>query len=240
VLFNGMIAPLTPAAIRGVIWYQGESNRANAEKYESLLTSLITDWRERFTLVNDKFPFGIVMLAGYFAVAKTPTQESGWTRVREAQVAAARKIPDVGVISAVDLGEANDIHPKNKQEVGARLARLMLNRVYGKSELVPTGPRYRSMKIAGAKIILSFDNIGGGLLAKDAAPLKWFAIAGADGKFVAGAAQIVGETVEVSAPTVAAPTMARYAWADNPEGANLYNQDGLPAFPFRTDAPKAE
>jgi sialate O-acetylesterase len=237
VLYNGMVFPFLPAAVKGAIWYQGESNAERRESYQPLLTALINDWRARFTVSDGKFPFGIVMLAGFMKVAETPVQNSDWPALREAQLLTAATVKDAGVISAVDLGDTNDIHPHNKQDVGGRLARLMLHDVYGK-DIVANGPIYRDYKIDGNKIVISFDNIGGGLIAKDHAPLKWFAIAGEDKNFVAATAEIVGDTVVVTAPSIAAPVAVRYAWADNPDGANLYNKDGLPAFPFRTDRPR--
>ncbi|MBP5232399.1 MAG: 9-O-acetylesterase [Planctomycetes bacterium] len=235
-MYNAMIAPLTPLAVRGAIWYQGESNAGEHAQYQSLLTSLINDWKGRFTLLPDKkFPFGIVMLASFMKVTDQPVEQSAWPFLREAQLKTALAVPDCGIASAVDIGDVNDIHPRNKQEVGRRLALFMLNATGMKTGAEWSGPIYKAMKVEGDKIRLEFSHVGGGLEAKGGAPLKWFAICGADKKFVKADATIDGDAVVVSAPGLSAPVAARYAWANAPEGANLYNKEGLPALPFRTD-----
>lgn len=230
VLYNGMIAPLLPFAIKGAIWYQGESNAGNPTQYKTLLPTMIKDWRARFG-VGD-FPFFIVSLANFMGVQKTPV-ESGWAELREAQWLTAQTLPKTGIAMAIDIGDAGDIHPKNKQEVGRRLALAAEAIAYGK-KIEYSGPMYKSMKIEGKTIRLSFDHIGGGLVCKDGEKLTGFAIAGADKKFVYADAVIDGDTIVVSAADIAAPVAVRYAWANNPV-CNLYNKAGLPAVPFRTD-----
>jgi len=229
-LYNGMIAPLLPFAIKGAIWYQGESNAGNPKQYRTLLPTLITDWRARFG-VGD-FPFLIVSLANFMAVQNTPV-ESGWAELREAQWLTAQTLPKTGIAMAIDIGEAADIHPKNKQEVGRRLA-LAAEAIAYRRKTTYSGPMYKRMKIEGKSIRLSFTHLGGGLAAKDGEKLTGFAIAGADKTFVFAEAVIAGETIVVTAPDIAAPVAVRYAWANNPI-CNLYNKAGLPAVPFRTD-----
>jgi sialate O-acetylesterase len=229
VLYNGMIAPLIPFAIQGAIWYQGESNASRAYQYNALLQNMITDWRSRFG-VGD-FGFHIVSLANFMKTSAVP-QESAWAELREAQALAAKALPDCGIAMAIDIGDAADIHPKNKKEVGRRLALSALADTYGK-EIEWSGPWYKSMEINGKVIRLSFDHTGSGLMAKGD-KLTGFAIAGADRKFVWADAVIEGTTVLVSSSTVSAPVAVRYAWADNPV-CNLYNGENLPAIPFRTD-----
>ena len=231
VLYNGMIAPLLPFAIRGAIWYQGESNADRAKQYQRLLPAMITDWRTRFGV--GKFPFYIVQLAACEATNPQP-RENNWAELREAQTLTAKNLPNCGLALAIDIGDAADIHPKNKQEVGRRLALAALAQTYGK-KIEFSGPWYRSMKISGEKIRLKFDHLGGGLVARGD-QLTGFAIAGADNKFVWANAVIAGKTVIVSSPEIAKPVAVRYAWDINPV-CNFYNQAGLPAVPFRTDEP---
>jgi len=229
VLFNGMIAPLLPFAIKGAIWYQGESNAANARQYQTLLPAMITDWRSRFG-VGD-FPFLIVQLANYLAVATEPG-ESAWAELREAQYLTTQQLPKTGLAVAIDIGAAGDIHPKNKQEVGRRLALNAEAIAYGQP-VEYSGPVYRAMTVKDHAIELTFDHLGGGLLAKGG-KLQGFAIAGDDKHWVWADAVIQGATILVSSPQVHTPTAVRYAWANNPI-CNLYNAAGLPAVPFRTD-----
>jgi sialate O-acetylesterase len=229
VLYNGMIAPLLPYAIKGAIWYQGESNAGRAQQYRRLLPTMIRDWRARFN-VGD-FPFYIVQLAAFQATQPEP-RENDWAELREAQALTVRTVPDCGLAVAIDIGEANDIHPKNKAEVGRRLALCALAKTYAK-KIEYSGPWYKSMKAKGSGISLSFDHVDGGLVAKGG-ELKGFAISGADHKFVWANAVIEGKNVVVSSPQVASPVAVRYAWDINPV-CNLYNQAGLPAVPFRTD-----
>jgi sialate O-acetylesterase len=229
VLYNAMIAPLVPFSIKGAIWYQGESNAGRAIQYRTLLPTMIRDWRNRFEV--GEFPFLIVQLAS-FQDSKPQPADSSWAELREAQSLAAKTVGHSATASAIDIGEARDIHPKNKQEVGRRLA--LAARAIGYGEDVEyEGPTFKSMNVQGSRAILHFDHVGGGLEAKGG-ELKGFAIAGADGKFVWGEATIDGDTVIVSSPKIDHPTGVRYAWADNPV-ANLYNKAGLPANPFRTD-----
>ena len=224
ILHNSMIAPLAPAALRGVIWYQGESNAGNARNYRNLFPLLINDWRRTFE--QAQLPFFYVELANYMAVQKSPV-ESGWAELREAQ-AFALQLPHTGMASAIDIGDAGDIHPKNKQDVGKRLALAALAQVHGQP-VVPGGPCYKTHTIEGDTVRIEFDNVAAGLSAKG--PLKGFAVTGTDGKFAWAEASIDGKTVVIRALQ---PTAVRYAWANNPIG-NLYNSVGLPAMPFRTD-----
>jgi len=229
VLYNGMIAPLLPYAIKGAIWYQGESNVGRARQYRDLLPAMIQDWRQHFGV--GEFPFYIVQLAAFQPVHGQP-RDNEWAELREAQALTAKNVPACGLAVAVDIGEANDIHPKNKAEVGRRLALCALAKTYRKN-IEYSGPWYRAMKISGSQIRLSFSHVDGGLAAKGG-ELQGFAIAGEDRKFVWAQANIEGNNVIVSSPTVPKPVAVRYAWDINPV-CNLYNQAGLPAVPFRTD-----
>ena len=238
-LYNAMIAPLIPYGIGGAIWYQGESNASRAYQYRKLFPAMIQNWRKDWG--QDKFPFLFVQLANFMAVKPEPA-DSAWAELREAQLMTLA-LPNTGMAVIIDIGEADDIHPKNKQDVGKRLALWALAGSYGK-ELVYSGPIYKSMKIKGNKIILYFDHVGGGLIAGGDEPLKGFAIAGTDrqsglgpaetGKFVWADAKIDGDSIVVSSDEVSTPAAVRYGWADNPV-CNLYNEEGLPASPFRTD-----
>ncbi|MFQ6098543.1 MAG: sialate O-acetylesterase, partial [Armatimonadota bacterium] len=228
-LYNGMIAPLIPYAIRGAIWYQGESNAGRAYEYRALFKAMIRDWRRNWK--QGPFPFLFVQLANFMARKPEPG-ESAWAELREAQLRAL-SLPNTGMAVIIDIGEARDIHPKNKQDVGARLALAARKIAYGE-DIVHSGPIYDSMKVEGGKIRLRFKHVDGGLTAKGSKVLKGFAIAGADRKFVWANAAIRGDTVIVWSHKVPHPVAVRYAWADNPE-CNLYNAAGLPASPFRTD-----
>ncbi len=229
VLYNGMLAPIVPYGIKGAIWYQGESNAGRPLQYRTLLPTMIGDWRKQFD-VGD-FPFLVVQLANFMAQQTQPV-ESGWAELREAQWLTARNDKNVGLALAIDIGEANDIHPRNKQEVGRRLALSALRVAHGR-EIVSSGPEFVSAEFKAGKAYLKFDQIGEGLMSKSGR-LTGFAIAGEDKKFVWGEAVIEGDTVVVSSPQVAKPTAVRYGWANNPT-CNLYNKAGLPASPFRTD-----
>jgi sialate O-acetylesterase len=229
VLYNGMIAPLLPFAIKGAIWYQGESNADRAYQYRRLLPAMIRDWRRHFG-VGD-FPFYIVQLAAFQATQPLP-RDNDWAELREAQAMTAKDVPHSGLAVAIDIGEANDIHPKNKAEVGRRLALSALAETYGK-KIEYSGPWYKAMKMEGHSIRLSFEHVDGGLVARGG-ELKGFAIAGEDRKFVWATATIDGKQVVVNAPGVEKPLAARYGWDVDPV-CNLYNQAGLPAVPFRTD-----
>ncbi|MDU0369042.1 sialate O-acetylesterase [Hymenobacter endophyticus] len=230
-LFNGMIAPVLPYAIKGVLWYQGESNTGRPQDYQALMTSLIADWRIHFQ--QPKLPFLYVQLANFMATKPEPG-ESGWAAVRDAQ-RRTLAVPHTGMAVITDAGEWNDIHPLNKQTPGHRLALAAQKVAYGDAKVVSSGPLYQEMQVAGHKATLSFGSIGGGLVAKGGGPLKGFAVAGPDKKFVWAEARIEGKKVVVWSDKVPVPAVVRYAWADNPEGANLYNQEGLPASPFSTE-----
>ena len=226
-LYNGMIVPILPYGIRGAIWYQGESNAWRAYQYRTLFPAMIKNWRDAWH--QGDFPFLFVQLANYMEPESQPV-ESDWAELREAQLMTL-SVPNTGMAVAIDIGEP-DIHPKNKQDVGKRLALWALAKTYGKN-IVYSGPMYTLMEVQGNKAILHFDHVGGGLMAKGDS-LKGFAIAGADKKFVWADAKIEGNTVVVSSDKVSVPVAVRYAWAKNPV-CNLYNKEGLPATPFRTD-----
>lgn len=229
-LFNGMIAPLVPFGIRGVIWYQGESNRDRPEQYRELFPALIRDWRRQWR--NARLAFHFVQLANYLE-RKTEPSDSQWAMLREAQ-AMALALPHTGMAVAIDVGEANDIHPGNKQDVGLRLAFSALSKTYGLKDVAPCGPLYAGMTIEGLAIRIRFKHAKGGLAAKGGGKLTGFAVAGEDRHFAWAEAVIKKNTVLVSSPLVSKPVAVRYAWADNPE-CNLINGAGLPASPFRTD-----
>ncbi len=229
VLFNGMIDPIISYPIRGAIWYQGESNVGNRALYPDLQKALITDWRERWKLGD--FAFYLTQLASYNAPKADPA-ESSLALMREAQ-ATALSLPNTGMAVTIDIGEAKDIHPRNKQDVGHRLACLALAETYQKS-VAACGPVLREQVIQGNRIVLQFDHTADGLISRGTS-LARFEIAGADKKFVSADASIDGHTVIVHAASITTPAFVRYAWADNPEGANLYNSAELPAAPFRTD-----
>jgi sialate O-acetylesterase len=226
-----MVSPLFPYGIKGAIWYQGESNTNHAHEYRELLSLLIADWRKNF--LQGDFSFYIVQLANHMMRRPDP-EDSNWAELREAQFLTATTVNNAGLAVAIDIGEEKDIHPKNKQDVGLRLALNALAKDYGR-QIEYSGPVYKSMRVDGANAELTFDHLGGGLVAKGE-KLTGFAIAGENKKFVWAEAKIVGDAVVVSAAGVAKPVAVRYAWADNPE-CSLYNQAGLPAVPFRTDRP---
>jgi sialate O-acetylesterase len=232
-LFNGMISPLLPFAIRGVIWYQGESNTDRTAQYLDLFQVLIRNWRKEWG--QGDFPFYFVQLANYMARQLHPT-ESSWAELRESQTRALA-LPNTGMAVAIDIGEAEDIHPRNKKDVGLRLAFNALYGTYGQADVVPSGPIFRSAKREGSALRITFDHVDGGLVCKGDA-LCGFTIAGEDGRFVWAEATIDGEDIMVSSSEIDVPRSVRYGWADNPE-VNLYNNAGLPASPFRTDVPKS-
>ncbi|AOW20563.1 sialate O-acetylesterase [Urechidicola croceus] len=231
-LYNAMVAPIKNQKIKGILWYQGESNVSNPKPYYNYLPALIKDYRNQFN--QGELPFLYVQLANFQDVDYLPT-ESNWAELRDAQFNAL-SIPNTAMTVATDLGEWNDIHPLNKEGVGKRLALGAMKLAYDEN-IVHSGPVYKSSKIDGNKIILSFDSVGSGLISIDDEPLNRFEIAGEDQKFVWADAEIVGNTVEVSNKNIANPRYIKYAWADNPKGANLYNKEGLPASPFRNYNP---
>lgn len=230
-IYNGVLKSHLGYGIRGVIWYQGESNGGRAYQYRHLFPLMIQSWREEWR--QGDFPFYWVQLADFQAEQPEPS-ESAWAELREAQTMAMTKLPNTGQAVIIDIGEGSDIHPKNKLEVGRRLARLALANEYGIS-VASRSPIYRSMEKQGDKIILSFDDIDGGWRPFDTRSLVGFAIAGEDRQFVWADAKILPDNrIEVSSTSVADPVAVRYAWADNPV-CNMYDAAGLPLTPFRTD-----
>jgi len=230
-LYNGMIAPLLNYRIKGVIWYQGESDTHRPFEYKRLFPALINEWRRKWN--QGDFPFLFVQLHN-FMEAKDEPLESNWAGLREAQLKTL-SVPNTGMVVAIDIGEWNDIHPLNKEDVGKRLALAAFKVAYGDEDVIYSGPIYKCMKIKGNKIIVTFTNTGGGLIVKGGGKLKYFAICGPDRKFIWANAKIEDNKVIVWNDNIDGPVAVRYAWADNPEGANLYNKEGLPASPFRTD-----
>jgi sialate O-acetylesterase len=258
-LYNGMIAPLLKFSIRGVIWYQGEANVGQPELYRSMFPAMIRGWRHEFG--QGDFPFLFVQVAPYLKIVEEP-QDSSWARLREAQLWTSLSVPNTAMTVITDWGHEVDIHPKPKQPVGERLARLARGVVYGEP-IVHSGPLCTSANAERNNLVLTFTNTGSGLVARRLAledqredsrlgkggalhvaadrdeatvPLQGFCIAGADGRFVNAMAEIRGDTVVVSSPKVERPSDVRYGWADYPTG-NLFNREGLPATPFRTDGP---
>lgn len=228
-LYQGMIAPLLPFPFRGAIWYQGESNALQARQYSRLLPALIESWRAASH--QDQMQFLIVQLPNHGAIPSEPG-ESAWAELREAQLLTLSRLPATGLAVTIDVGDPKDVHPHRKAEVGQRLALWAFGAAY-KQPIVYSGPLYQSMAVEGSKIRVRFTHIGSGLGARGGA-LRGFAIAGADRKFHWASAVIESDSVLVSSPEVAAPVAVRYAWADSPE-CNLFNAEGLPASPFRTD-----
>ncbi|MBA2116961.1 sialate O-acetylesterase [Bremerella alba] len=230
-LYNGVLNPIIGYGVRGAIWYQGESNAGRAYQYRDLFPLLIQNWRDKWG--QEDFPFYWVQLADFREERDQP-DDSAWAELREAQTMTLDKLPQTGQAVIIDLGEAEDIHPKNKQDVAKRLARLALANDYG-YDIVSQSPRYKSMKVDGSDIVLELDTYGSQLDSFDTRALQGFTIAGEDKKFVNAKAVIVdGTHVRVSSPEVKAPVAVRYAWGDNPV-ANLQNKQGLPVTPFRTD-----
>jgi len=228
-LYNGMIHPLLPYRIRGALWYQGESNNGEGMLYYEKMKALVQGWRSVWD--EPELPFYYVQLAPFRYGRRNPEHLAG---IWEAQLKALT-IPHTGMAVTVDIGNVKDIHPKNKQEVGRRLALWALAETYGKPIAVYSGPLYREMKVDGNKIRISFDHVGGGLISRDGKPLNWFTIAGEDKQFVPANAVIEGNTVVVSSEQVAKPAAVRFAWQNSAE-PNLANKEGLPASPFRTEA----
>jgi sialate O-acetylesterase len=245
-MYNSMVHPFVPLPMKGALWYQGESNGGEGETYYHKMRALIGGWRQQWR--QGDFPFCFVQLASFQGATEDPGDASGWPRLREAQTRSL-SIPNTGmavITDTVPLAEAGDIHPRNKYDVGLRLARWALNRDYGQKELEVSGPLFKALKIEGSKARLIFDHVGSGLMVgkkegRAAAietkeeRLKRFAVAGADKKWHWAKAVIENDTVVVSSPEVTEPVAVRYAFSMNPAGCNLYNKEGLPASPFRTD-----
>ncbi|MFC7523767.1 sialate O-acetylesterase [Parapedobacter sp. GCM10030251] len=231
-LFNAMINPLIPYTIKGAIWYQGESNAGRAYEYRTSFPMMIKDWRKRWGLGD--FPFYFVQLASFKAAGGTSATGSTWAELREAQHLTL-SLPRTGEAVTIDIGNTNDIHPRNKQDVGKRLAAIALHDTYNKN-VVYSGPEYQKHKISGNQVTIHFDHVHGGLTTKGSDKVVGFEIAGADQKFYPAEARIEGEAIVVSSSSVAQPKAVRYAWADDPGTSNLFNNEGLPAVPFRTDS----
>ena len=229
-LYNGMIYPIRHYRVKGTIWYQGESNAGRSHEYGALMSALITNWRELWQ--KPELPFLLVQLPNFMEKHEKPT-DSGWARIREAQLNTFKTTPNTALAVTYDVGEWNDIHPLNKKAVAQRLFLGARKVVYGE-KVTHSGPVYKDMKIEGDKIVISFTETGRGLMAKGGT-LKHFAIAGEDKQFVWAEAVIRGNKVVVSSKSVKNPVAVRYAWSDNPDEANLCNKEGLLASPFRTD-----
>lgn len=229
-LYNGMIAPVINYTLKGFLWYQGESNVTRAKQYEALQPAQIKDWRKKWN--NENIPFFFVQLPNYSDYTFLPV-ESSWAMLRESQ-RKALSLPNTGMAVTIDIGEWNDLHPWNKHEPGRRLALLAEKVAYGEN-IVGSGPVFKSATIDGDKIIISFTSTGSGLITNDGEEVKEIAIAGADKKFVWAKAKISGDSLIVWSEAVPNPLYIRYAWADSPPFPNLYNREGLPASPFRTD-----
>jgi sialate O-acetylesterase len=229
-LFNAMVAPLVPAAFRGVIWSQGEGNAARAEQYRTLFPDMINAWRD--TWDHGDFPFYFVQLANF-------SNREGWPELREAQ-RETLALPETGMAVTIDIGDPDDIHPRNKLDVGKRLALWALAKTYGLTQpdgspLPHSGPLLREAVVGEGEIRLQFDHLNGGLKTRDGGELKGFTLAAQDGEFLPAQARIDGDEVVVTRAGMAAPRFVRYAWDINPADANLTNGTSLPASPFRTD-----
>ena len=242
-LFNAMLAPVIPYAIRGFIWYQGESNVGpSAPLYEEQLTMMINAWRKEWK--NDKLPFYIVQLANFKSKKKAQGLDDPWATVMDAQRRVATKLPNTGLSVTIDIGDPNNIHPRNKIDVGRRLALRALKNEYGMKIPECSGPLYKSCLFTDEKAVVSFTHTGSGLMVAEKngieppvkvdKPLTLFEIEDSNGKWHKAVAKINGDKIEVSSTKVTEPTAVRYAWSCNPEGAKLYNIEGLPASPFTT------
>ena len=230
-LFNGMINPLIPFAIRGAIWYQGEGNAGRGKHYRVQLERLITSWRQ---LWGYDYPYYFVQLPNFRTPWTNPVENGGWPDIRESFMNTAKEVPNTGMAITIDVGDEKDIHPKNKQDVGDRLARVALHKTYGKTGFAWCGPVYKTCEFRGGKAYITFDTGGAPLAVKDGGEIVGFALTGMNGVPVKADAVIHGtDTLVVSAPTVKEPVIVHYAWATNPVGVNLANAGGLPASPFR-------
>lgn len=231
IIYNAMLHPVIPFAVKGVIWYQGEANASRAYQYRKTFPLLIESWRKEW---KDDFPFLFVQLSS-FGSQQSSNEGSDWAELREAQTMTL-SLPNTGMAVSTDIGNAGDIHPRNKLDVGKRLAATALNNVYGMNDILPSGPMYKSSSFNNGKAYISFDYVGKGLMVKDKyGYLKGFEIAGADKKFYYARATIDGDKVIVWSDKVSQPVAVRYAWTNAPVEANLFNADGFPASSFRTD-----
>ena len=238
-----MLSAFTPYAVRGAIWYQGESNSGEPDAYKEFLPLLIADWQREFK--REQFPFGVVQLAAFKPHAPNEPAQGGWAFLREAQSHAARTVPNTGLAVTTDIGDARDIHPRNKQDVAKRLALWALATVYGKDVGAWSGPTYAGMTPVTRRdgtraLLVNFDHADGGLQTRDGKPVGGFAVAGSDGVFHWAEAEILEESngkgqVLVFSEVVKEPLAVRYAWQDNPITANLVNAAGLPTDGFRSD-----
>ncbi|MCD8509018.1 MAG: sialate O-acetylesterase [Bacillus sp. (in: Bacteria)] len=226
-LFKGMISPIQPYKIKGVLWYQGESNTGKPKGYSKLFEAMVNDWRKLWNIGD--FPLIYTQLTNF---GERNQSETNWAELREEQ-RACLNIPNTGMAVTIDIGEWNDLHPQDKKSVGKRLALAARNLAYGE-ELVHSGPIYTWKEVKGTEIILHFDHVGSGLVAKNG-DLEQFQICDEEGNYLPAKAVISGNIVIVSNNEIKDPRHVRYAWANNPEGANLYNKEGLPASPFTTE-----
>lgn len=232
-LYNAMLHPIIPFGIQGAIWYQGETNAGRAKEYRTLLPLMIQNWRTDWK--QGDFPFGVVQLANFMAVTDQPS-DPGWAHLRDAQLNTSLTLPNTGQAVIIDIGEAKNIHPRNKQDVGKRLAAWARNKVYGQTNVLPSGPVFASHKIQGSKIQLTFDVVGKGLKTTDSKAPAEFIISNDMITWHWATAKITSKnTLEVWAKNVTQPVAVRYAWANNPVNPNLTNNSGIPATPFRTD-----
>jgi sialate O-acetylesterase len=231
-LYNTMVAPLINYRIKGILWYQGESNTGKPSEYQQLLPALITDWRNKWQ--QGPLPFLFVQLPNFMEVQYLPS-ESQWAELRSGQLKSL-SVENTAMAVTIDVGEWNDVHPLEKRVIGERLALAAHKLAYGNEKIVYSGPVYRSSVRVADSIIIEFDHAGSGLKINGSGDLNYFAVAGADRKFVWAEAKIVKNTVVVWSDEIKRPIYVRYAWADNPAGANLYNIEGLPASPFEAYA----
>ena len=232
-LFNAMVNPLIPYAIKGVLWYQGESNVNRAVQYKKSFPLLINDWRDQWQ--QGDFPFYFVQLSSFDEYKGNSNRGSKWAELRESQTYTLETVKNTGMSVTIDVGNANDIHPRNKQTVGYRLAHIALNKNYG-NEIVFSGPKFDKKEINGSEIIVSFKDIGSGLkIGNNSTKLMGFEIAGKDQIFYNATATIKNDKIIVYSDKVAKPLSVRYGWADDAGNSNLYNKEGFPAIPFRSD-----
>ena len=227
-LYNTMVAPAINYSVKGFLWYQGEANTGKPHEYQQLLPALISDWRKNWN--QETLPFLFVQLPNFMEVRYLPS-ESQWAELRSGQLKSLT-VPNTAMVVTIDAGEWNDIHPLEKRVVGERLALAARKLAYGEEKIVSSGPTFKSVTKEGDEIIVAFDNIGSGLFIKGGGDLNHFAVAGTNRKFEWADAKIENNHVVLTCKKVPDPVFIRYAWADNPESANLYNIEGLPASPF--------